>query len=695
MTSFKLITTSSPWLILACLAVGLAYAWLLYSKRTPWPTPINYLLAALRLVVVSALCFLLLGPLVRYVANTTVKPTIVFAVDNSQSVALFSDSSQLQQAATRLEAMRQKLADEGYLTQVRTLNTPAQNQETLSGIPYTSETTNLSQLLSEVQQEHAGQNLAGVILLSDGIANQGISPTYTSFSYPIYPVAVGDTIPKKDVLVASLRYNKVNYSGNRFPLEVELQHEGFGGTSATIVLQENGKTIEQRTVTLPANQALLQVPFRVLAGGVGKRHYQVQVLPLTGEFTTLNNTKHAYIDVVKGKIKVLVAAAAPHPDLKAIRAAIESNENYETTLFIPSLTTLRQQDYDVALLHQLPGRVSGGQEALEYVRQKKLPVLYILGPQSDLGAYNRLNAGITISTNGQTDEVTPVASGNFSTFKLPEGAADRLQQYPPVRVPFGETRLAANTEIILYQQVGRVRTDKPLLAVQTAGDQRHATLLASGTWQWRITEAANNNGQPEVYDKLITNLIQLLSAPRNKKRLNVYPTQEEYTSSDEIRFNAEAYNEALEPIYGQNITLRITGEDGQARSFTFANGEDQTGVNIGSLAGGRYTYTATASINGQQQQDKGEFVVQELQLEALNAVADHTLLYQLASNTNSRVYYPAQLGQLEQDILNADQKDIIYSSEELNELVDQKWLFFLLLGLVCVEWFVRKYNGSY
>jgi len=24
-----------------------------------------------------------------------------------------------------------------------------------------------------------------------------------------------------------------------------------------------------------------------------------------------------------------------------------------------------------------------------------------------------------------------------------------------------------------------------------------------------------------------------------------------------------------------------------------------------------------------------------------------------------------------------------------------KWLFFLLLGLMCSEWFVRKYNGSY
>ncbi|WP_299824063.1 VWA domain-containing protein [uncultured Pontibacter sp.] len=692
MNSFRLITTYSPWLILACLAVGLLYAWLLYSKRTPWPKSINYALAALRFVVVSFICFLLLGPLVRYVSNTTQEPTIVFALDNSQSVKLFSDSVQLQQAEQGLQGILAKLQDAGYKTEVRTL---ANNtQQSINNLAYTSETTNLSQLLADVQNEYTEQNLAGVVLLSDGIVNQGMSPTYSNYGYTLYPVAVGDTIPKKDVLVASLRYNKVNYSGNRFPLEVELQQEGFGGKSANVILKENGKAIASKTVTLRPNQPVQQVPFQVLASGLGKRHYVIEVQPLQGEFTTLNNTKHAYIDVVKGKIKILVAAAAPHPDIKAIRAAIESNENYETELYIPGLTQLKQQDYDVAVLHQLPGRVPGGEAALNLVRQKGLPALYILGPQSDLNDYNRLNVGLSISSNGQTDEVTPVANANFTTFKLPEAAPERLLQYPPARVPFGDVRVNSNTEVVLYQQVGRVKTNKPMLAVQTSGDKRNATLLASGIWQWRITENANNE-QPEVYDKLITNLIQLLSAPRNKKRLNVYPVQTEYTSSDEIRFNAEAYNEALEPIYGQNITLSIKSDEGETKRFNFANGENQVGTNIGTLAGGRYTYTASAKINGQMQQDKGEFVVEELQLEALNSVADHNLLYQLASNTGSKLYYPAQLQQLEQDILNANHKAKIYSSEELKDLVDLKWLFFLLLGFVCIEWFIRKYNGSY
>jgi hypothetical protein len=692
LSSFRLLTTASPWLILACLAAGALYAWLLYSKKAPWPKPLNYALASLRFVVVSVLCFLLMGPLVRYVSNTTVPPTIVFALDNSQSVELFSDSAALQATQQQLQQVREQLEKQGYQTAVQTLG--EEQQESIADVTYGAETTNLSQLLTRVQDNYVEQNLAGVVLLSDGIVNQGMSPTYSNYGYTLYPVAVGDTVPKQDVLVASLRYNKVNYSGNRFPLEVELQHEGFGGRTANIILQENGKTIASKKVLFKDNQPVQQVPFQVLASGLGKRHYVVQVAPLQGEFTTLNNTKHAYIDVVKGKIRVLIAAAAPHPDIKAIRAAIESNENYETELFIPSVNELKQQDYDVAVLHQLPGRMAGAEPALNLVRQKNLPALYILGPQSDLPNFNRLNVGINLISSGQSDEVTAVPNSSFSNFQLPENATERLQEYPPARVPFGDVRLSPNTEVILYQQVGRVRTNKPLLTVQTSDNKRNAVLLASGTWQWRLQEAANHE-QPQVYNQLITNLVQLLNAPRNKKRLNVYPTQTEYTSSDEIRFNAEAYNEALEPIYGQNITLKISGEDEQTRTFTFANGENQSGVNIGSLPGGRYTYTATASINRQQQKDEGEFVVEELQLEALNAVADHNLLFQLASNSGSKLYYPQQLQQLEQDILQADHKNVIYSKEELSDLVDLKWLFFLLLGLVIVEWFVRKYNGSY
>ena len=67
------------------------------------------------------------------------------------------------------------------------------------------------------------------------------------------------------------------------------------------------------------------------------------------------------MEVVKGKLKVLLAGAAPHPDIKALRGAILQNDNFDLTIALPGIAPLKNQDYDVAILHQLPARTGVGQ----------------------------------------------------------------------------------------------------------------------------------------------------------------------------------------------------------------------------------------------------------------------------------------------------------------------------------------------
>ena len=86
--------------------------------------------------------------------------------------------------------------------------------------------------------------------------------------------------------------------------------------------------------------------------------------------------------------------------------------------------------------------------------------------------------------------------------------------------------------------------------------------------------------------------------------------------------------------------------------------------------------------------------MQEQQLEALQSRADHNLLAQLARRSGQRLYFPPQLDQLAQDIEKAGYKPVIYEQEDLKDLINLKWLFFLLLGLMTVEWATRKYSGG-
>ena len=696
MGQFKILTAYSPWLILVCLAVGVLYSWVLYSKKAPWSAKLNYALAFLRFAVVSFLCFLLLSPYMKAITNTTENPTIVLALDNSQSVGLYTNKNTLATATQGLRELADNLAGEDYKVEIQTLDLNAKTSNPAE-VKFNNPTTNLDELLGHVQAVYENRNLAGVVLLSDGIINKGKSPAYSDFNFTVFPVAVGDTIAKKDIALSSVLYNKIAYSGNKFPVVAEISSEGFSGARTIVELKENGRVLDRKTVALRQDGRPVQAEFTLTAAAPGKKHYEITALPQKGEFSNLNNTKHAYLDIIKGKLSVLIAAAAPHPDIRAIRAAIETNDNFQTILYIPGITPFKPDKYDVAVLHQLPTRLQSNNAAMAYVRQKNIPTLYIIGSQTDLATYNQLGTGLTINRKGmQTDEVTPTLNASFRKFQIDQTTSTAFEKYPPADVPFADFVLSPGTEVILLQQVGRVKTTKPLLAASVKNQKHTATLLAEGIWQWRLTEGAATQEQaPAMFDKLMVSTVQLLTSQQNKKRLNVYPVQDEYFVTDDIRFESEVYNAIYEKVYGQDINLRITDEKNKSRSYSFTNGEGFSGLTIGNLPGGVYSYVANTIIDGKTEQDRGEFVVQELQLEGLNALADHNLLYQLAEKTGSRLYYPNQMAQLQQDILKADFKNIIYSSEKLEDLVNVKWLFFVLLFLVTVEWALRKYHGSY
>jgi hypothetical protein len=691
-----LTTQYSPWFLLVCLLVGAGYAALQYSAKAPWSKQLNYALAALRWLVVSFLCFLLLGPFVKTSTTRTEAPAVVLAVDNSQSVALFTPKDVLTQATTGLPRLAATLRAQGFEVETRTLTPTPDRPARPDSLRFTASTTDLDKLLADTREAYDGRNLAGVVLLSDGLVNQGRSPAYSEFNFPIYSVALGDTVPRKDLRITALTYNRVAFSGNKFPIEAELGFEGYAGTAATVELREGGRVLDSRRVPLPTGRRRVKTTFQLTAPAPGKRRYEVRVVPQAGEFTPLNNARTAFIEIVKGKLRVLLAGAAPHPDMKALRAAILANDNFDLTLALPGVAPLKPgTDFDVAILHQLPAQGGLGQELLAQVQARRVPMLYVIGAQTNLGAYNQLGTGLSIQPRGaQTDEVTPLPNPGFTRFATDEESARRFAQYPPAPVPFGDYRLGPGAEAALWQQVGRLPTQKPLLVFGGRAEQRQATLLTDGSWQWRLSEAVEHDDRPEAYDRLIIRTLQLLTQNANKKRLDVYPTQDAFGTQDDVTLGAETYNAVFERLYNQKIDLTLTDSAGRARRFSFANPEDGSPLHLGPLPAGLYRYQARATLGGQAQQDAGELLVQNQPLEALESRADHNLLAQLARRSGARLYYPAQLDQLAADIKKANFKPVITVDEELKDLINLKWLFFVILAFLTVEWAVRKYSGS-
>ena len=689
----EIIFQSSPWYAGLCLLAGALYAFLLYQPKPVWSQTVNGILAFLRGALVSFIAFLLLGPLLRSIKTLTEKPKVVIAIDNSESLGNYGPKW-----LGELNKLRESLADEGLEVAVQTLD----NESFLDEMPtvkFNLRSTNLSKMLATAKNNYEGRNLTDVILLTDGISNQGLAPTFGVYPFRIHSVGLGDTLPKRDVSLKTISANKIAYLGNQFPIQVDVVANGFAGRTVGVVLKQNGKPIGRQTVTFKQNDAFQSVTFQTTSTQKGVQHYVVEVEALAGEFTTKNNRRDVYLDIIDGKEKILLLALAPHPDLKALRSIIERNLNYELDLRIMGANPtndLLDSKYDLLIFHQLPDYFNTGNDLIrKLLARDKTPVFFILGNQSSATAVSQLNTALNISAGaGQIDKVTGRFNANFKSLNLNPEQLQIVEKLPPLTVPFGEYSVKAGGEVVLLQNVGNVKTNKALLALNTSGERKSAVLAGEGIWQWRLEEYALTEKQ-EAVDELFLKVMQLISVKEDRRKFRVYPLQNELNVGEKLTLETEVYNDIYEKTYGQNIRLELTDERGKSSAYSYVNSASNSRFEQSGLAEGVYRYKATTSLKGRIETAEGQFVVRDLQLEALNLTADFGLLRQLSAQTGGQFTKANQLEKLKTYLTNNKAPSRLESSETLSELIQEKWLFFLLLLLLTAEWGIRKYQGSY
>ena len=64
-------------------------------------------------------------------------------------------------------------------------------------------------------------------------------------------------------------------------------------------------------------------------------------------------------------------------------------------------------------------------------------------------------------------------------------------------------------------------------------------------------------------------------------------------------------------------------------------------------------------------------------------------------NTGGKFYRLNDISRLTAGLSTEEVKSLIHSEESFHPLINLKAVFFLLLVLISIEWFLRKYFGSY
>jgi len=681
--------------LIGCLMAGLALAWLLYGRSSALPKPLRFALALLRTVTVAMILWLLFSPLIRQVSYILEKPIVIIAQDNSQSVGHIMPAGF--DSVKYNKELRQLSEELSEKYDVRVYSFSDQLSQGLD-FSYKGKLTNAAAFLRRLTDEFMNRNVGAVILATDGIFNRGGNPStdIEMLKAPVYTIALGDTVPKKDVLIANVNANDLVYLDNDFRIEVQVQAYQYDGGQTKLTVLEDGKKIYEEQVKIKGNAFSATIPVQLKATKLGQHRYTISLSAIPGEIAVKNNVEQILIEVIDDRQKILIASAAPHPDIAALKQAIVLNKHYNVSVLMnEELLKINPKDYGLIVLYQLPGLQLDARGLLESIEQANIPLWYIIGAQSNISEFNRQQDQVNLSAgNNSLQYIYGDINKNLSAFDLDSASRKVIANFDPLQVPFGQLRVSGNSQAILNQRIGKVRTNNPQLFFMNANGRKTGYLIGEGIWKWKLTETAENTQAP-VFNGLIGKVVQYLTVKDDKRKFKVYPAKNTFDENERIVVNASLYNDSYQPVNTPDVNLQLKDEHGKAYNFTFSRFESAYQLDAGVLPPGSYRYTAGTTLGNQKYTTSGSFFVNAQQAEFQQTVADHQLLYRMSARTNGKMYAPDQLLKLKDELEKSGQlKTLSYEDRKYEEMIGLKWLFVLILLLLSTEWFIRKRNAA-
>lgn len=678
-----------PWYYtLLCFVAGFVFSAILYVRdkhNAERSKTLLYSLAALRFISISLIALLLLNVFIKRLINETEKPVIILAQDNSSSLIAGKDSTEIKTDYLQSLNSFKNAVKEKYDVKSYQFDSESKPSETFD---FKGKETDISKLFLDLENNYANKNIGAIILASDGIYNKGTNPLYSisKFNAPIYTIALGDTILLKDVWIQSINHNQVAYLGNSFPVEILINAIDLKDKNVTVSISHSGKVLKSEAVTINSNVFNTTLNYILDADKSGVQKYTVSISTPEEDKNKQNNSQSFVIEVIDNREKILILANAPHPDIAALEQSISSAQTYEVDVALVNEFTKPLKPYSLIILHQtsvLPQRITNE------IKINNQSVFFIgndvINPVT----------GSTIKKTGDArkNDVEAAFKKEFSLFNVSNELQNYFKEFPAVKCNFSNTLVTHGANILLTQKIGVVETDEPLMVFSENNGIKTCGFLGDGLWRWRMRDFADH-GTHNLFNELISKTVQYLSVKADKSFFRVY-TKKIINENEAIEFTAEVYNQSYELVTEPDVTLILKDDKGKNYNYTFNKKQTMYSLSAGQFPAGEYSYEAKVKFGDKLYTKSGIIIIKEIVSEKINTVANHQLLYQIAKQSGGKLFYRNQLEQLQKEILSSESiKSITYSHKQLTDLVNLKWIFFIILGLLSIEWFLRKYNGK-
>ena len=350
-SDFEFIFQSEYWGLALALFIGLiAFAFYLYRSESWLARNRRLIMGSCYVLAGFLIVLLLLEPALLLKSSRSQKSNLIVLLDVSESMSIRdhvdegasgesppenNGSSVLNQPGSRLSHAKDALLrlrenlDDKYSVhyysmgdRLQTLSLDGNASEVLAEISAEAGSSKIGSAMEEAMARHAGQELAGVVLLSDFSWIDGSDPIQAARGLKrkdvrVYPVAFGMPSPP-DIRVRRLIAPEVAFAGDKVPLRVQVDSSGFEDSPVEVVLQMNDEVIERRELILNGQSQFVEFLF-VPPKGIEKANLKASIEDRPGEVALENNEDKHGMQVIDEKINVLYVEGMPRWEYRYLR----------------------------------------------------------------------------------------------------------------------------------------------------------------------------------------------------------------------------------------------------------------------------------------------------------------------------------------------------------------------------------------
>lgn len=191
--------------------------------------------------------------------------------------------------------------------------------------------SDLTGVLTQVQQAYPAESLAGVVLLSDARHNGPVPPDVVarrlgSQGSPVVPVLVGSAAGAKDAAIVQVSHPQSLFLGDRLRVKVDLKIDRLRGQEVKVSLQRGERVVKEEVLQVPEDAWRTSLRLDDLPEAKGIYEWKVKIAPVDGEQFPQNNEWSFEAAVSDDRTNVLLIDDHPRWEFRYLRNLFDSRD---------------------------------------------------------------------------------------------------------------------------------------------------------------------------------------------------------------------------------------------------------------------------------------------------------------------------------------------------------------------------------